>query len=107
MGRGIGFFPGQIADRHLIMSEPSGRGPLARPTELLTEQFMRVVVTGGAGFLGSRLARALLARDTLTNARGEAGAVRELLLIDVVPATVSDPRVTVVIGDLTDKALLE
>ena len=33
---------------------------------------MRIVITGGAGFLGVRLARALLARDTLTDARGAA-----------------------------------
>jgi nucleoside-diphosphate-sugar epimerase len=31
---------------------------------------MRIVITGGAGFLGVRLARALLARDTLTDAKG-------------------------------------
>ena len=68
---------------------------------------MRIVVTGAAGFLGSRLARALLARDTLTDARGEAGAVRELVLIDVIPTTLSDPRVTVVTGDLADGALLD
>jgi nucleoside-diphosphate-sugar epimerase len=68
---------------------------------------MRIVVTGAAGFLGSRLARALLARDTLIDARGEADVVRELVLIDVIPATLSDPRVTVVTGDLADRALLE
>ena len=32
---------------------------------------MRIVITGGAGFLGTRLARALLARGTLTDARGD------------------------------------
>lgn len=68
---------------------------------------MRIVVTGAAGFLGSRLARALLARDTLTDARGEAGAVRELVLIDLIPTTLSDPRVTVVTGDLAEGALLD
>ena len=37
---------------------------------------MRIVITGGAGFLGVRLARALLARGTLTDARGTRAARR-------------------------------
>ena len=32
---------------------------------------MRIVITGGAGFLGTRLARKLLERGTLTDARGD------------------------------------
>jgi nucleoside-diphosphate-sugar epimerase len=68
---------------------------------------MRIVITGGAGFLGSRLARAVLARDTLTDAQGEAREVKELVLLDVVPANLSDPRVSVVTGDLADPALIE
>jgi nucleoside-diphosphate-sugar epimerase len=68
---------------------------------------MRIVITGGAGFLGSRLARAVLARGTFTDARGEARAVKELVLLDVVPANLADPRVSVVTGDLADPALIE
>ena len=47
---------------------------------------MRIVITGGAGFLGTRLARALLARGTLTDARGAARPIREIVLLDVVAA---------------------
>jgi len=68
---------------------------------------MRIVITGGAGFLGSRLARAILARGSLTDGRGAAREVRELVLVDVAPAAVSDPRVSAVTGDLADPALIE
>jgi nucleoside-diphosphate-sugar epimerase len=68
---------------------------------------MRVVITGGAGFLGSRLARAILARGALTGARGETREVGELVLLDVAAAKLDDPRAKVVTGDLADPALIE
>jgi nucleoside-diphosphate-sugar epimerase len=68
---------------------------------------MRVVITGGAGFLGARLARALLARGTLAGPDGDPRPIERLVLVDLVPAAgLSDPRVEVVAGDLGDEALL-
>ncbi len=69
---------------------------------------MRIVITGGAGFLGVRLARAILSRETLTDARGAARAIRELVLLDVVPPPdLGDSRVRGVTGDLADPAVIE
>jgi nucleoside-diphosphate-sugar epimerase len=68
---------------------------------------VRIVITGGAGFLGSRLARQLLARGELTDARGTRREITSLVLLDVVPATaVDDPRVTALTGDLADPATI-
>src|SRR6266496_3553939 len=70
---------------------------------------MRIVITGGAGFLGSRLARKLLDRGRLTDARGEEREIRSLVLLDVVAPAVSidDRRVTSVTSDLADPAAIE
>ena len=68
---------------------------------------MRVVITGGAGFIGSRLARHILERGRLTDASGVEHEVRKLVLIDVAAASVSEPRVETVTGDLADSALIE
>jgi nucleoside-diphosphate-sugar epimerase len=63
------------------------------------------VVTGGAGFLGSRLARELLAAGSLSVDGGPAASLSALTLIDRAPVPAdldSDPRVTTVRGDLPD-----
>ncbi|MCC6193889.1 MAG: SDR family oxidoreductase [Burkholderiales bacterium] len=68
---------------------------------------MRITITGGGGFLGSRLARKLLGRGTLTDAKGRARAIESITLLDVVPpALPGDPRVTAITGDLGDAATL-
>jgi nucleoside-diphosphate-sugar epimerase len=66
---------------------------------------MHVVVTGGAGFLGSRLARELLAAGPLAVAGGAPRVLSRLTLVDrgpVPPDLAAGSRVAVVLGDLGD-----
>lgn len=67
---------------------------------------MKVIITGGAGFLGARLARRLLERGALQSADGRAGSIDRIVLVDVTtPPALDDPRVSAVTGDLSDPAL--
>jgi D-erythronate 2-dehydrogenase len=64
-----------------------------------------VVITGGAGFLGARLARDLLAAGSLDVAGGGARALSRVTLIDRMPAPpelAEDGRVAVIRGDLAE-----
>ncbi|MDA0951036.1 MAG: NAD-dependent epimerase/dehydratase family protein, partial [Proteobacteria bacterium] len=68
---------------------------------------MKVVITGGQGFLGRRLADAILARGTLTGISGKAEPVDAIVLFDAVapeqrPAGL-DERVAIVSGDIADR----
>jgi len=71
---------------------------------------MNVTITGGSGFLGKKLAERLLAANELVGEDGASSAVENLTLLDVAdpPEELkNDPRVTVLTGDITDRALLE
>jgi nucleoside-diphosphate-sugar epimerase len=66
-----------------------------------------VVVTGGAGFLGARLARELLEEGSLGVAGGEPRPLSRLTLMDLAPVPAdlaADDRVSVARGDLTELA---
>ncbi len=68
---------------------------------------MRVLITGGAGFLGRRLAHRLLERGTLRDATGEVRPIERLVLLDRHAAEgFPDPRVVALTGDFTDPACL-
>jgi len=63
----------------------------------------KILITGGAGFLGKKLARKLLERGQL-----DGRPIDKLVLLDMVaPTDLSDPRVEVITGDIADPALLE
>ncbi len=68
---------------------------------------MKVLITGGGGFIGYRLALALLKRGTLADGAGEQVPISQITLLDIGFPPQTDPRLKCVTGDLTDKALLE
>jgi len=68
---------------------------------------MKVVITGGTGFVGLRLARRLLEKGSVQNPEGQAAEIDEILLFDQVepPARPEglDERVRIVAGDISDR----
>jgi D-erythronate 2-dehydrogenase len=90
----------------------AGRGgrqsTLPMPGREMGGTVVNVVITGGAGFLGSRLARGLLAAGSLEVAGESARPLSRITLVDQAPAPAdlaADGRVTGICGDLA--ALLE
>lgn len=70
---------------------------------------MKIIITGGGGFLGSQLAQKLLVRGTLTGSSGAPEPLREIILLDAAfhrPAAPAHPtiRVTQLAGDISDRA---
>lgn len=70
---------------------------------------MKVVVTGGSGFLGGRLALRLLERGSLTGPSKAQESIDSLVLLDSVapaPSAELDARAEVVVGDVADPELV-
>lgn len=70
---------------------------------------MKVVITGGAGFLGKKLAQRLLDQGTLIGPSGRQERIDELVLFDVVQSPVGqgDARVSSITGDIADRAQVD
>ena len=66
---------------------------------------MHILITGGAGFVGVRLARTLLAQGTLALNGATAQPIHTITLADRVAAPtdlLADARVVSLVGDLND-----
>jgi nucleoside-diphosphate-sugar epimerase len=65
---------------------------------------MKIIITGGGGFLGSRLCAQLLDRGTLTGPSGQNESIREIVLFDAFFARpVDDPRVRQIAADIGER----
>ena len=68
---------------------------------------MKIIITGGGGFLGSQLATTLLNRGELTGPSGSQEPIDELVLIDarfVTPQ--NDTRMQQIVGDINNRDLI-
>jgi nucleoside-diphosphate-sugar epimerase len=69
---------------------------------------MKAVVTGGSGFLGQRLLRALCERGLLTDAAGRQRQIERIVAVDVgaAPEPFADRRIVYAAGDIADAAFV-
>ena len=68
---------------------------------------MKILITGAGGFVGYRLAQALLNKGTLANSEGKQAVISQIVLFDMAFPENVDARFKCVKGDLTDKACVE
>lgn len=67
---------------------------------------MRIAITGGNGFLGRRVAEAILARGALVGPDGASTAIGEVLLIDAVSRSDTPTGCRQIVGDISDPGFL-
>ncbi len=65
---------------------------------------MHIVITGGAGFIGKKLATALLAKDRIDLSNGDSANLEKLTLFDVMEAEglPDDSRLSTIAGNITN-----
>jgi nucleoside-diphosphate-sugar epimerase len=68
---------------------------------------MKVLITGGGGFIGYRLARKLLERGTLAGPDGKPSEVSAITLFDTAFPPNADPRLACVTGDIATPGAIE
>ena len=63
---------------------------------------MKVLITGGAGFLGRRLAAKLLESGMLKDTDGNQRSIEQVVLVDVTQAApLADKRASQIVGDIS------
>src|SRR5262249_1641971 len=70
---------------------------------------MKVVITGGTGMIGRRIALRLLERGAIVGPDGKDAEIKELVLFDVAQPQLplpADRRLRIVTGDIADPALM-
>ena len=69
---------------------------------------MRILITGGGGFIGQQVARALLAPDRTRGSTGASTQVSELILLDqaFAPGRLEEARIKYVTGDILDRQFI-